>query len=201
MCFLNNLDYIRFRNLDTVLELDQSIFYPGIVQAELSSISLNLLILPADSFYNSLSFFVLCYIVTDLVIDRFFRQVRIYSNIVNFYIVWFSFNQIRRGQCVEELFGIQQYSILVQQPFIRRIRRHTFGLPSQSIRFYIAFSVTVGNYEIELGEFLGLSSLAACQCTLRLEVFQTSIISQYLNRNTRALQLRSPVLKRFYDSK
>ena len=31
MCFLNNLDYTRFRNPDTVLEPDQSIFYPGIV--------------------------------------------------------------------------------------------------------------------------------------------------------------------------
>ena len=104
--FLNYFDYARFRNPDTVLELDQSIFYPGIVQAELSSTSSNFLILSADSFRDSLSFFLLSYAVADLVIDRFFRQVRVRRNIVNFHIFLSGFDGIRRD-CVEKLFRVQ----------------------------------------------------------------------------------------------
>ena len=105
MHFLNHLNYARFRNPDTVLEPDQSIFYPGIVQAELSSTSSNFLILSADSFRDSLNFFLLSYAVADLVIDRFFRQVRVRRNIVDFYKFLSDFNWIRRD-CVEELFKV-----------------------------------------------------------------------------------------------
>ena len=72
MHFLNDLDYTRFRNLDTVLELNKSILYSGIVQAELASTGSDLLIFSTDSFRDLLGFFLLGYAVTDLVIDRFF---------------------------------------------------------------------------------------------------------------------------------
>ena len=106
MHFLNHFDYARFRDPDTVLEPDQSIFYPGIVQAELSSTGSNFLILSADSFRDSLSFFLLSYAVADLVIDRFFRQVRVRRNIVDFHMFLSGFDGIRRD-CVEELFRVQ----------------------------------------------------------------------------------------------
>ena len=62
-------------------------------------------ILSADSFRDSLSFFLLSYAVADLVIDRFFRQVRVRRNIVNFHIFLSGFNWIPRD-CVEELFRV-----------------------------------------------------------------------------------------------